>query len=249
MRIATLTLFPSLFEAYIGEGLFAKAVESRIIELDIIDIRDFAKDKHRTADDIPFGGGAGMVMKPEPIVFAAESLYEEFSRAEKIIVSPRGQLFDQREAERLSELESLVVICGRYKGIDGRIPDMLGAREVSLGDYVLGSGEIAAMAIIDAIARLIPGYLGDLDSAETDSHSGPNRLLSAPEYTRPREFRGHRVPEILLSGNHSAIENWKRRQSLRLTLERRPEILRDADLTQEDIAYLEALKKGRIERE
>lgn len=245
MKIATLTLFPSLFEAYGGEGLFAKAVESGIVELKALDIRDFAEDRHRTADDIPFGGGAGMVMKPEPIVRAVESLGEEFLAAEKIIVSPRGRRFDQSEAERLSEHDRFIVICGRYKGIDGRVPDILGAREVSIGDYVLSSGEIAALAIIDAVVRLIPGFLGDMDSAETDSHSGPNRLLSAPEYTRPREFMGHRVPEILLSGNHAAIEQWKHRQSLRLTLERRPEIIEKATLSKEDIAYIEAIKNGK----
>ncbi len=244
MKIATLTLFPLLFEAFGGEGLFAKAVESGIVELKTLDIRDFAEDKHRTADDIPFGGGAGMVMKPEPIVRAVESLGEEYLSAEKIIVSPRGHQFDQCEAERLSQIDRLIVICGRYKGIDGRIPEILGAREVSIGDYVLSSGEIAALAIIDAVVRLIPGYLGDLDSAETDSHSGPNRLLSAPEYTRPREYMGHRVPEILLSGNHAAIEQWKHRQSLMLTLERRPEIIERAELSREDIAYIEALIKG-----
>lgn len=244
MRIAALTLFPSLFEAYAEEGLFAKAVESGIVELTALDIRDFAMDKHRTADDIPYGGGAGMVMKPEPIVRAAESLGDRYADAEKLIMSPRGYAFDQREAERLSQRENLIVICGRYKGIDGRITDILGAKEISIGDYVLGAGEIAALAIIDAVARLIPGYLGDFDSAESDSHSGPNRLLSAPEYTRPREFRGHRVPEVLLSGNHAAIENWKRRQSLRLTLERRPEILENADLSAEDIAYVEALRSS-----
>ncbi|MGC9314011.1 MAG: tRNA (guanosine(37)-N1)-methyltransferase TrmD [bacterium] len=246
LKIATLTLFPALFETYGGEGLFAKAAESGIVELETLDIRDFALDKHRTADDIPYGGGAGMVMKPEPIVRAVESIENGYAGAEKLIMSPRGKLFTQAEAERLSEAERLIVICGRYKGIDGRVPDIIGAREVSIGDYVLSSGELAALAVIDAIVRLIPGYLGDLDSAETDSHSGPNRLLSPPEFTRPREFRGHRVPEILLSGNHSAIDEWKRRQSLRLTFERRPEIIDKTELSREEIAYIEALN-GREE--
>lgn len=241
-----MTLFPALLEAYRREGLFAKAVDAGLVDLQISDIRDFARDKHRTADDIPFGGGAGMVMKPDPIVGAAENLGDEFADAEKIILSPRGRLFDQIEAERMSKMQSLVVICGRYKGIDGRIPEIIGAREVSIGDYVLGAGEIAALAVIDAVVRLIPGYLGDLDSAETDSHSGRDRLLSPPEFTRPREFLGHRVPEILLTGNHAAIEEWKRRQSLRITLERRPELLENVDLTDEEIAYIQALRSDGI---
>jgi len=241
MRIAVVTLFPALFEIYRNEGLFAKAEQSGLVRLTAIDIRDFTTDKHRTADDILFGGGAGMVMKPEPVVRAVESLGEVFAKSDVIVASARGALFNQEMAERLSSLDTMTIVCGRYKGIDARVVEILGATEISVGDYVLGAGEIAALAIIDAVVRLIPGFLGDLDSAESDSHSGADRLLSAPEFTRPREFRGHSVPEILLTGNHSAIENWRRRISLQLTAERRPDLLRKAKLTPEEMAYIESI--------
>lgn len=241
MRIYAVTLFPALFEIYRKEGLFAKAVENGLVELKTIDIREYTADKHRTADDIPFGGGAGMVMKPEPIVRAVESLGEDLSKTERILVGARGVLFNQEIAENLATKESLTFICGRYKGIDERVVDILGAKEISVGDYILNAGEIAALAIIDAIVRLIPGFLGDLDSAESDSHSGNDRILSAPEFTRPREFMGYSVPEILLTGNHSAIEKWKRRMSLRITAERRPELLRKTKLTPEERAYIESI--------
>ena len=242
MRIAVVSLFPGLFEGYAREGLFSKAVEAGLISASVVDIRDFAADRHRTADDEPFGGGCGMVMKPEPVVRAVESLGDDFSDAKRIVVSPRGRLFSQALAEQWSELSGLTVICGRYKGIDARVTEILGAEEVSIGDYVLGAGEIAALAIIDSVVRLIPGYLGDIESAETDSHSIRGRLLSAPEYTRPREFRGYRVPEILLSGDHAAIDAWKKRRSLEVTFKKRPELLENADLTAEERALVESLK-------
>jgi len=243
VRITVFTLFPGLFEGYRSEGLFAKAIEAGLVELNTVDIRDFSADKHRTADDIPYGGGPGMIMKVEPVVRAVESLGENYNDAERIILSPRGTPFNQTEAERLSSCPALILICGRYKGIDARVAEILDAKEVSIGDYVLGAGEIAALAIIDSVVRLIPGYLGDLDSAGSDSYSGPDRLLSPPEYTRPAEFRGHSVPEILLSGNHAAIAKWKRRQSLKLTLERRPELFEKANLTEEEKEYIETIKK------
>ena len=241
MRIAVATLFPGLFELYGHEGLFARGRERGLVDLEVVDIRRFAPDKHNTADDIPYGGGAGMVMKPGPIIRAVESLNSYIGDGERIVLSPRGKLFTQVEAEELSRRDSFTLICGRYKGIDQRAVEILGAREVSVGDYVLGCGEIAALSIIDSVVRLIPDYLGDMDSAETDSLSGRDRLLSAPEYTRPREIMGHRVPEVLLTGNHGAIDNWKRRQSLLLTLERRPDLLEKVELTDEERAYLEAL--------
>lgn len=249
MRIAVVSLFSGLFEAYSKESLFEKAVERGIVSLVPVDIRDFTSDKHRTADDIPFGGGAGMVMKPEPVVRAVESLGADFDAGRRIIVSPRGRLFSQEIAEKMSELDCMTIICGRYKGIDGRVGDILDAEEISIGDYVLGSGEVAGLAIIDAVVRLLPGFLGDIDSAETDSHSIPGRLLSAPEFTRPREFRGHRVPEILLSGNHEAIAQWKRRRSLEITFARNSELLEKLELTDEERAFVESLKLSRFERD
>ncbi len=248
MQIAIVSLFSGLFEAYSKESLFEKAVEKGIVSLNIVDIRDFAKDRHRTADDVQFGGGAGMVMMPGPVVEAVESLGVGWEDSKRIIVSPRGRIFKQEIAEELSSLSNITIICGRYKGLDARVGEVLGAEELSVGDYVLGSGEVAALAIVDAVVRLLPGFLGDMDSADSDSHSIPGRLLSAPEYTRPREFRGLRVPEILLSGNHAAIEGWRRRRSLELTFERNPSILEDAELTREERAFIEALRFSRFEK-
>ncbi|MCK5833665.1 tRNA (guanosine(37)-N1)-methyltransferase TrmD [bacterium] len=247
MRIAIVSLFSGLFKAYSNESLFKKAAEKGIVDLEMIDIRDFTTDKHKTADDIPFGGGSGMVMKPEPVVEAVESLGEDYLRGKKVIVSPRGKLFEQENAEQFSNLEYLTIICGRYKGLDARVGEILDAEEVSIGNFVVGSGEIAALAVVDAVVRLLPGYLGDLESAETDSHSIPGRLLSAPEYTRPREFRGYRVPEILLSGNHAVIENWKRRKSLEITLRNHPGALGNVELPRDEQAFIESLKLGRFE--
>lgn len=246
INIATASLFPGVFEAYCREGLFAKAIEKGLVGLLNVNIRDFTADKHRTADDIPFGGGPGMVIKPGPVVRAVESLGDDYITGEIVVVSPRGELFDQTLAEKWSRLGFLTIICGRYKGIDARVTGILGAREVSVGDYILGAGEIAALSIIDSVARLLPGYLGDELSVEVDSLSGPERLLSAPEYTRPREFRGIHVPEILLSGNHAAMADWKRRQSLALTAERRPGLLDKAALNDEERAFVSALRE--IER-
>lgn len=242
-----MSLFSGLFKAYSNESLFKKAAEKGIVDLEMIDIRDFTTDKHKTADDIPFGGGSGMVMKPEPVVEAVESLGEDYLRGKKVIVSPRGKLFEQENAEQFSNLEYLTIICGRYKGLDARVGEILDAEEVSIGNFVVGSGEIAALAVVDAVVRLLPGYLGDLESAETDSHSIPGRLLSAPEYTRPREFRGYRVPEILLSGNHAVIENWKRRKSLEITLRNHPGALGNVELPRDEQAFIESLKLGRFE--
>lgn len=247
MHIAIVSLFSGLFEAYSKESLFEKASEKGIVSLNLVDIRDFAKDRHRTADDVQFGGGAGMVMMPGPVVEAVESLGVGWEDSKRIIVSPRGRLFKQEVAEELSRFSNITIICGRYKGLDARVGEVLGAEELSVGDYVLGSGEVAALAIVDAVVRLLPGFLGDMDSADSDSHSIPGRLLSAPEYTRPRDFRGHRVPEILLSGNHAAIEGWRRRRSLELTFERNPSILENAELTREERAFIEALKMSRFE--
>ena len=212
------------------------------MELNVVDIREFTEDRHRTVDDLPYGGGPGMVMKPGPIVRAAESLPGDFWRGDVLITSPRGRRFDQTRAERLAGGEYLTVICGRYKGVDGRVPEILGAEEVSIGDFVLSGGEIAALAIVESVARLLPGFMGDIDSAMKDSFSGRDRILSPPEYTRPRGFRGMRVPEQLLTGNHGLIEEWKRRQSLRITRERRPDLLAEAELSPEEVAYLQSIK-------
>lgn len=243
MHIAAVTLFPGLFEVYRSEGLFARASEKGLVDLSTVNIRDFTLDKHRTADDIPYGGGPGMVMKPEPVVRAVESLGNKFTQNKVLVVSPRGWVLNQKRAEKLSLLDNLTIVCGRYKGIDNRAIEVLHAEEISIGDYILGAGEIAALTIIDSVVRLLPGFLGDMNSALEDSFSGKNKLLSAPEYTRPREFRNLKVPSVLLNGNHAKIEQWKKQQSLELTVNRRPELIDEKDLSEEEMEFLKKIKE------
>lgn len=242
MRIDVLTLFPDMFEGPLSVGVLRQASEKGLIEIRITDIRDFARDKHRTADDYPYGGGSGMVMKPEPVFESVESVLgrrvgEE--DAEIVLLSARGRLFDQDLAREFARKKRLVLICGHYKGVDERIAS-LATHEVSIGDYVLTGGEIAAMVIADAVTRLVPGVLGDIESAETDSHY--EGILGPPSYTRPEEYRGMRVPDVLLSGHHEAIRRWRRVEALRATRERRPDLLASATLGTEDRKILEGLE-------
>jgi len=243
LRIDVLTLFPEMFEGPLGESILKAAQEKGLLEIGLTNIRDFARDKHRTADDYPYGGGSGMVMKPDPIFEAAESVLAEgaVEPSAVILLSARGRLFDQQLASELAGHPRLVLICGRYKGVDERVMSLV-THEISIGDYVLTGGEIGAMVIVDAVARLLPGVLGDLESAETDSHF--DGLLGPPVYTRPEEHRGERVPEVLLSGDHERIRLWRRRAALRATKERRPDLLERAELSEEDERIL-----GEIERE
>ena len=243
MRIDVLTLFPEMFEGPLGESILKAAQEKGLLEIGLTNIRDFARDKHRTADDYPYGGGSGMVMKPDPIFEAAESVLAEgaVEPSAVILLSARGRLFDQQLASELAGHPRLVLICGRYKGVDERVMSLV-THEISIGDYVLTGGELGAMVIVDAVARLLPGVLGDLESAETDSHF--DGLLGPPVYTRPEEHRGERVPEVLLSGDHERIRLWRRRAALRATKERRPDLLERAELSEEDERIL-----GEIERE
>jgi tRNA (guanine37-N1)-methyltransferase len=243
LRIDVLTLFPEMFEGPLSESILRLAQELGLISVGLTNIRDFARDKHRTADDYPYGGGSGMVMKPEPIFEATESVLAEGSSDSTavILLSARGRLFDQALAAELAGCERLVLICGRYKGVDERVISLV-THEVSIGDYVLTGGELAAMVIVDAVARLVPGVLGDIESAETDSHF--DGLLGPPVYTRPEDYEEQRVPEVLLSGNHERIRLWRRKAALRVTKERRPDLLEAAQLTDEDIKIL-----GEIERE
>jgi len=238
-----LTLFPEMFEGPLGESILKAAQEKGLLEIGLTNIRDFARDKHRTADDYPYGGGSGMVMKPDPIFEAAESVLAEgaVEPSAVILLSARGRLFDQQLASELAGHPRLVLICGRYKGVDERVMSLV-THEISIGDYVLTGGELGAMVIVDAVARLLPGVLGDLESAETDSHF--DGLLGPPVYTRPEEHRGERVPEVLLSGDHERIRLWRRRAALRATKERRPDLLERAELSEEDERIL-----GEIERE
>ncbi len=242
MKVYILTIFPELFTCYLDHGLVKKAQEKGLVEFSVINYRDFTTDTHRTVDDIPYGGGAGMVIKPEPVIKAFMSIPgEDRAKAAKIVPSARGKLFTQKDAQALSEKPVLIFFTARYKGFDQRIPEIMGAEEFSIGDYVVQGGELPAMVMLDAILRLIPGFMGDRDSAQTDSFSPEVQILSAPDYTRPREFMGKQVPEVLLSGNHAQIARWKRKQALRLTLLRRPELLKRIPLSEEDKKLLEEI--------
>ncbi len=221
MRFDVLTLFPDMFLSPFKERILGKAVEKGLIELRTINIRDFALDKHRVVDDTPYGGGQGMVLKVEPIARAIEWLKAEDPSAWTIYLTPQGLRFDQEEARRLSTKPHLILLCGRYEGVDERVRSLYVDQEVSIGDYVLTGGELAAMIIIDAVSRLLPGVLGSDRSSEEDSFA--NGLLEYPQYTRPVDFRGHLVPDVLLSGNHGAISQWRRQEALKRTWLRRPE--------------------------
>jgi tRNA (guanine37-N1)-methyltransferase len=219
LDIRVVTLFPEALDAYLRTSIPGRAAEAGKVTYRLVQLRDFTHDRHRTVDDYPYGGGAGMVMKPEPFVEAVESL----GGAGKVLVmSARGKVFTHADAVRLSLEPQLTICCGHYKDVDQRVPDLLGAEEVSLGDFVLSGGEPAALCVIDAVVRLLPGALGDHESASSDSHY--DGLLSPPSYTRPPEYRGRPVPEVLLSGNHAAIERWRLAEAERVTKERRPDL-------------------------
>jgi tRNA (guanine37-N1)-methyltransferase len=223
MKIDILTLFPQMFAAPFSFGIFKRAIDNGLVELNVRNIRDFTHDKHHTADDAPYGGGAGMVLKPEPIFEAVEAVKSD--EAEVILLTPQGRVFNQRIAQELAQKKHLVFICGHYEGEDERVREHLATDEISIGDYVLTGGELPAMVVIDAVLRLIPGVLGSEESAREESHA--EGLLEYPQYTRPEDFRGWKVPEILLSGDHAKIARWRREQSLQRTLERRPELLKE----------------------
>lgn len=225
MRIDILTLFPGMFRGPFEESIIKRAVERGLLEIGIHNIRDFAPGRHRVADDYPYGGGAGMVMKPEPVFAAVEAVRRPDSRV--ILMTPQGRLFTQSTAQDLSRLDHLVLLCGHYEGVDERVRDHLVDDELSIGDYVLTGGELPAMVVVDAVARLVPGVLGAGESAVEESFAAG--LLEYPHYTRPPDFRGWRVPQVLLSGNHARISRWRREQSLLRTLRRRPELLTPED--------------------
>jgi tRNA (guanine37-N1)-methyltransferase len=221
MQIDILTLFPEICRAPLGESMMKRAQESGVLQLRVHNIRDWATDKHRIVDDAPFGGGQGMVMKPEPIFAAVESLRREGSKV--LLMTPQGRRFSQAAAAEFAREEHLVIICGHYEGIDHRVTEQLVHAEISIGDYVLTNGAIAAVVVVDAVVRLLPGVLGHEQSAADDTFS--RGLLEAPQYTRPAEFRGSRIPEVLLSGNHAAIAAWRKEQALQRTRENRPDLL------------------------
>ena len=230
MRIDIITLFPEICRAPLNESMMKRAQESGALDLHIHNLRAWTSDKHHVVDDAPFGGGQGMVMKPEPIFAAVEDLRNQTSNIKNqtskvILMSPTGRRFDQRMAEQLSHESNLIVVCGHYEGVDHRVVDHLIDEEISIGDYVLTNGGIAAVILVDAVVRLIPGVLGDEQSAHDDSFR--EGLLEAPQYTRPAEFRGWKVPEILLSGNHGEIAAWRKEQAKKRTRKNRPDLLRD----------------------
>lgn len=221
-----MTLFPDIFKAYIGESMMKKAVENSILEVELYNIRDFSENKHKKVDDYPFGGGAGMVMTPQPIFSTYEYIVAkyELENPRVIYLSPKGRVFNQKIAKSLSLENDIIFLCGHYEGVDQRIIDLIVTDEISIGDYVLTGGELPALVMIDSIARLVPGVLNRSESHEDESFE--NDLLEYPQYTRPRNFNGLEVPEVLLSGNHKKIDEWRSEESQKITLERRPDLIK-----------------------
>jgi tRNA (guanine37-N1)-methyltransferase len=234
-----LTLLSEEVRPYLQASILGRAQAAGLITVRLHNIRNFAHDRHQVVDDVPYGGGNGMVMMAEPVAKALESL-PALPPAPVIILSPKGQVFNQAMAEELAALPRLILLCGRYEGIDQRVIDLMVDREISLGDFILTGGELAALSVIDAVSRLLPGVLGGQDSAEADSFSCG--LLEHPHYTRPAQFRGLEVPAVLLSGHHANIARWRRQESLRLTKERRPELLDKITLSRDDIKFLDSLR-------
>lgn len=237
MRFDVFTLFPSVFLPYINTSILQRAAANGLVEIALHDIRQWANDKHHTTDDIPYGGGGGMVMKPEPVFAAVESVLGAPPQCPLILLTPQGKPFDQAAAERISRHERIGLLCGRYEGVDERIREHLASEELSIGDFVVSGGELPAMMVIDAVSRLLPGVLGDPEGAADDSFS--SQLLEYPHYTRPPDFRGWGVPEVLVSGNHAAINLWRRQQALLRTLDRRPDLLVNASLDKTDLHLLQ----------
>lgn len=231
MRIDVLTLFPEIFSGYVGQSLLKRAIDADLVKIELHDIRDWALGKHQQVDDRPFGGGPGMVLRPEPVVESVESVQREENVPPGYLVylTPQGRKLNQTIADELAAKPRLILLCGRYEGIDQRAIDILRPDELSIGDYILGGGEVAAMVVIDAVVRLVPGVLGDEESNRQDSFSGDPPLLEFPQYTRPREYRGLEVPEVLLTGNHAQIAAWRESQKINRTRERRFDLLNQAE--------------------
>ncbi|MDY6846405.1 MAG: tRNA (guanosine(37)-N1)-methyltransferase TrmD [Chloroflexota bacterium] len=236
MRFDIFSLFPEKFPPYLNTSILKKAQESGYLQVHTHNIRDYTTDKHHTTDDTPYGGGGGMVMKPEPIFAAVEAVLGSKPKSPIILLSPQGRLFNQDIAFELAEYDHLALLCGRYESVDERIRQHLVTDSISIGDYVLTGGELPALIIVDAVTRLLPGVLGDPEAALDDSHA--TGILEYPHYTRPPEFRGWGIPDVLLSGNHAEINRWRRHEALRRTLEHRPDLLIKADLSREDLAFL-----------
>ena len=250
MDIHILTLFPKMFEGPFRESIVGRAIERGLVSVYIHDIRTYAQDKHRMVDDYPFGGGGGMVLKPEPIFLGVEDLKSRIAEnmgtkrgkdSQVILLSPQGKVLTQETVRGLTLHEDIILICGHYEGVDERIREHLIDMEISIGDYVLSGGEIPAMVVTDTLARLVPGAVGDTESLDDDSHS--SGLVQFPQYTRPSEYRGWLAPPVLLSGNHQKIKQWRREQSLQRTMKRRPDLLANATVTPQEILFLEHLSE------
>lgn len=264
MKIDLITIFPKMFTSPYEEGIVHRAVQKGLVEIRIVNLRDFTQDRHKVTDDLPFGGGGGMVMKPEPIFKAVKSCLEErinrvdpiesdgktqskdsFSQPKIILLSPQGRTLDQNLCNHLAQEKHLLLICGRYSGVDERVREHLVTDEISIGDYILSGGEVCAMVLVEAVTRLLPGALGNEESAQEDSFQ--SGLLDGPRYTRPRNFQGHQTPEILFSGDHEKIKVWRRKESLKRTLRLRPDLLEKEGLTEEDLKLVKKINNGRAD--
>lgn len=242
MNFHVLTLFPEMIEQGTGTSITGRAIKNQLIDLNAVNIRDFAGNKYGQVDDYPYGGGAGMVMQPEPIYKSYEAVVEKIGYRPRVVyLTPQGKVFHQKMAEDFAKEDDIVFLCGHYEGIDERVLEMIVTDYVSIGDYVLTGGELPAMVMMDAIARLVPGVLNNDVSAEFESFH--DNLLEYPQYTRPANFMGKGVPDILLSGNHPKVDAWRRQQSILRTMERRPDLMKEANLTKEDLLFIESLEK------
>ncbi|NTW06668.1 MAG: tRNA (guanosine(37)-N1)-methyltransferase TrmD [Syntrophaceae bacterium] len=240
IRFDVLSIFPEMFSSPLNFSLLKKAQEKGLINICLHDIRNWASDKHRMTDDAPFGGGCGMVMKVEPVERALAEIKNSVGESQVILMTPQGQTFNHKIATELASEKQIIIICGRYEGVDERIRTYLVGREISIGDFILTGGELSALVLIDAVSRLIPGVLGNADSSVSESFS--NGLLEYPQYTRPANYKNWCVPEVLISGNHAEIERWRRRESLKRTYDRRPDLLKKLELSAEDKKILEQIK-------
>ncbi len=242
MKFFVLTIFPEFFDCFKNTGIVSRGIQKGLVSIDTINLRDFTKDKHRTVDDVVYGGGPGMLLKPEPIFEAYDSILEKGHKPYVLITEPWGRKFDQKFAKELSEKKEIMIICGRYEGVDERVKSIVD-EEVSIGDFVLSGGEPAAVVIMDAVIRLVPGVVGDKDSLRVDSFN--DNLLGYPNYTRPAEYRGMKVPDILLSGNHKKIEIWRRWKQIEKTYRKRPELIKLENLSETDLKILNYIKKNK----
>ena len=248
MKFDIVTIFPKMIEAGLAEGVISRGIAKGLLDVRVHDLRDHTADRHRSVDDVPYGGGPGMVMKPEPLVRAVEQIRATRGAGGAVILlSPQGRPFRQAEAARLSGVAHIVLLCGRYEGMDERVRELVATEELSIGDYVLSGGELPALVIVDAVSRLIPGVVGDEQSVEEDSFS--SGLLDYPHYTRPADFAGRKVPDVLLSGHHAEVRRWRRKAALARTLERRPELLDEVALDDDDRVLLAEIRESQKAKE